>query len=73
MPLLYRTHRETHLRDEDELVLLKQASAGVDEYRVGDEVYEIDHSGLDLVRWFRSLNGLSEHYAESLWSDRRAH
>lgn len=60
------TYCEAHLRDKDEFVFLKQASTGVDVYRVGDEVYEVVYSSFDVLGGFGSLDCFTKHNTEGL-------
>lgn len=61
-----RPHLESNLRHECKLVPLKEAPAGVHEHRIGDAIFEVFYSLLDIFRWHSPLNGIMEHYIEGL-------
>lgn len=60
------THLECHLSCEDEFVLLKQSSRGVDEHRERDAIDQIVNSGFHFFSWFSFVNGFLEHHIKGL-------
>ena len=59
-------HLEGHLGHKGKFISLKKASAGVHEDRVGDAVYQVIYSLLDIIGWYSSFNGMVKHNIECL-------